>query len=69
MIVGFIYCSYNLLISFGCKLPSFWEQQSATQVLLGVGISLVLYVGVSLVTKPEYEKADAFIRMARQKRE
>ncbi len=62
--VGFAYCLYNLAISFGAPLPSFWEAQSAQQVILGVALSLLAYVGVSLATPPEYEKADAFIRQA-----
>ena len=69
MIAGFCYCLYNLLISFGVRLPSFWEQQSPTQVILGIGISLVVYVTVSLLTKPEYEKADSFIALARGKKD
>lgn len=62
--VGFVYCLYNLAISFGLPLPSFWEPQSAQQVILGVGLSFVVYVVVSLATPPEYEKADAFLQQA-----
>lgn len=62
--VGFVYCLYNLAISFGVPLPSFWEPQSAQQVILGVALSLAVYIIVSLVTPPEYDKADAFIRQA-----
>lgn len=65
MISGLIYCGYNLLISFGLPLPSFWKPQSTAQVLLGMGLSTVIYVLVSLITKPEYEKADAFIQTAK----
>ncbi len=61
---GFVYCLYNLAISFGLPLPSFWEPQSAQQVVLGVALSLVIYVGVSLLTAPEYDKADKFISQA-----
>ncbi len=61
---GFVYCLYNLAISFGLPLPSFWKPQSAQQVVLGVALSLVIYVGVSLLTAPEYEKADKFISQA-----
>lgn len=61
---GFAFCLYNLAISFGVPLPSFWEAQSAQQVILGVSLSLLVYVGVSLATPPEYEKADAFIQQA-----
>lgn len=67
MLTGLVYCSYNLLISFGVKLPTFWEPQSAVQVILGVGISFVVYIVVSLLTKPEYDKADSFITRAKRK--
>lgn len=68
MLAGFFYSMYNLCIRFGMNLPSFWEQESAMQVILGVAVSAILYVGVSLLTKPEYEKADDFIRMSRENR-
>ena len=67
MLAGFIYCVYNLLIGMGLKLPSFWEPQSAQQVILGAVMSLVLYVGVSLITEPEKEKAEAFMALAGHK--
>ena len=68
MIVGLIYCFYNLLIYFGVKLPAFREQQSALQVIFGFCLSLISYIGVSLITKPDYEKAEAFISLARNGR-
>lgn len=61
---GFVYCIYNLLISFGVPLPSFWKAQSAQQVILGVVLSFIVYVGVSLATPPEFERADAFLQKA-----
>ena len=64
MILGLIYCSYNLLISFKIALPSFWEAQSTEQVLLGVTLSAIAYFGGSLLTKEEYKKADAFMHSA-----
>lgn len=64
MVSGGIYCGYNLLISLGISLPTLWESQSTAQVLIGIGLSLVVYIGTSLLTKPEYEKADAFIESA-----
>ena len=67
MLAGFLYCFYNLLISMGVKLPCFWKPQSAGQVILGAGMSLVLYIAVSLFTKPETEKAEKFMAMARGK--
>lgn len=65
MAVGLLYCLYNLIIGFGVKLPSFWEQQSALQVIFGVGLSLVVYVAVSLLTAPETDKAQKFIDKAK----
>ncbi len=67
MCAGLLYSSYNLLISFGVELPSAWEQQSALQVILGVSLSLVVYVLISLGSEPEYEKADKFISLAKGK--
>lgn len=64
MIVGCIFCFYNLLISLGVNLPSLWKQQSSEQVIFGVLLSIVIYVTVSITTKPEYEKADEFIAQA-----
>lgn len=64
MIVGCVFCFYNLLISFGVNLPSLWKQQSSEQVIFGVLLSIVIYVTVSITTKPEYEKADEFIAQA-----
>lgn len=65
MIVGIIYCLYNLIIGFGVQLPSFWEPQSALQVIFGVGLSLVVYVFVSLITPSEKEKAEVFIKKSK----
>lgn len=67
MMIGFLYCMYNLLISFGIPLPSFWAQQSTAQVILGVALSTLAYVITSLCTRPEYEKADAFIAASRKR--
>ncbi len=61
---GFAYCLYNLIITFGVPLPTFWEAQSAQQVILGATLSFLVYVVVSLVTPPEQEKADAFLSQA-----
>ncbi len=67
MIFGLSFSFYNLLIFLGVNLKSFWEQQSPEQLIIGVGVSLILYVTVSLFTKPEYAKADAFIQKSRGK--
>lgn len=64
MISGLVYCVYNLLIGLDVKLPSLWKYQSTAQVVIGVALSLVIYIAVSLCTKPQYEKADSFIASA-----
>lgn len=64
MIAGLVYCTYNLLVFLGADLPTLWAKQSTAQVIIGVCISAAVYVIVSLCTKPEYEKADAFIERA-----
>lgn len=69
MITGLIYCSYNLIISFGINLPSFWEPHSATQVLIGIILSTLTYTCTSLLTKPEYNKAKSFISASKKIKE
>lgn len=64
MYAGFTYCLYNLAISFGVSLPSFWKPESAQQVIFGIVLSGVSYAAVSLLTPAETEKADAFIKLA-----
>ena len=67
MVLGLVYCCYNLLIGFGLHLPAFWKPQSTQQVLLGVALSLTVYVIGSLCTEPEYKQADAFRKAAQGK--
>lgn len=62
MVSGIIYCSWNLLVRLGVKLPIFWEQESAMQVLIGVSISIIMYTSVSLMTSPQYDKYDRFAK-------
>mgnify|MGYP000778669857 CR=1 FL=1 len=69
MIVGFLFCLCNhLIILLDLQLPFLWEQHSTTQVLVGVTLSVVTYVVASLLTEPEFEKADAFIMASRRMR-
>ena len=65
MVAGAIYCGWNLIAKFDIGIRVFWEQESAAQVLIGIGISIVVYIVGSLLSKPEYEKADAFITKSR----
>ena len=70
MIFALLYCGYNLarmlLSGYGLDLPACWEQGSALQVSYGLLLSLLLYVGISLVTPADYARADAFIRQSRE---
>lgn len=66
MIFGLCYCTYNLLIFLGVNLPAFWESQSTTQVVIGIATSVIIYVTVSLATKPDYKKADEFLKLAKK---
>ena len=56
MIFGIIFAFYNLAISLGVSLPAFWKVQHASQALTGIAVSFIIYVIISLITKPEYEK-------------
>ena len=64
MICGFIYSTYNFLIVLGLKLPRIVEPESAKDVILGMVISLGVYVITSLLTEPENEKAESFMKKA-----
>ena len=56
--------AYNMLVALGVKLPTAWEIASVEQALIGMVTSAVIFVGVSLLTKPETEKAEQFIKKA-----
>ena len=58
MIFGIIFAFYNLAISLGVSLPAFWKVQHASQAITGIAVSFIIYVIISLITKPEYEKID-----------
>lgn len=64
MLFGLAFSTYNLLIALGIALPAAWEIASATQALVGISISFILFVGVSMMTKVDLEKSRAFIAKA-----
>lgn len=64
MIFGLLFSTYNLLVALGVDLPVAWEIASAKQAIIGITISLVLYVGISLLTPGDTEKSMRFIRKA-----
>lgn len=57
MFFGLIFSTYNLLVALGVSLPIAWEIASVTQTLIGVSISLILYLGLSFMTKNDKEKS------------
>ncbi|MFI3259973.1 MAG: sodium:solute symporter family protein [Rikenellaceae bacterium] len=65
MLFGLLFSSYNLLVTLGVNLPVGWEIASTTQAIVGLCSSAVIYVVVSLLTLPDYERADRFIGDAR----
>lgn len=65
MIFGLLFSSYNLLVALGVDLPTAWEVASAKQAIIGICLSLLLYVGVSLFTTDDANKAKAFIRKSK----
>ena len=68
MAVGFVYCAYGLLAEFGVPLLVLGAPGSALPILAGIGLSLAVYIGVSLCTASEYDKADAFMALVRSER-
>lgn len=51
MAFGFLFSIYNLIIAMGCPLPAVWSPSSVVQALVGMGVSLILYVTISLFDK------------------
>lgn len=64
MFFGLLFSSYNLMVALGADLPVAWEIASTKQALIGISISLALYVGISFFTKDDYAKNRAFIKKA-----
>lgn len=64
MLFGLLFSTYNLFVALGVDLPVAWEIASVKQALIGISISLMLYVGVSYLTKDDTEKSKNFIRKA-----
>lgn len=64
MFFGLLFSSYNLMVALGADFPIAWEIASTKQALIGISISLALYVFISLFTKDDYAKNRAFIKKA-----
>lgn len=52
------------IVALGVNLPTAWDIASAKQAIIGIIISLVLYIGCSLLTKDDYAKNREFIQKA-----
>ena len=61
---GLLFSSYNLLVALGFNLPIAYKIASVEQALIGISVSLVLFVGVSLITKVDEQKSRDFIETA-----
>lgn len=64
MVFGLLFSSYNLLVALGIQLPVGWEIASAKQALVGMTCSLVLFIGVSLLTKDPDDRGSEFVKKA-----
>ena len=64
MVFGLLFSTYNLTVALGADLPVAWEIASAKQAIIGISMSFVLFVGVSLLTPADTAKSRRFIRKA-----
>ena len=64
MVFGLLFSTYNLIVALGINLPVAWETASATQAIIGIIGSLILFVVISLFTKDDIEKSRRFIKKA-----
>lgn len=64
MLFGLLFSTYNLMVALGVDLPVAWEIASAKQAIIGISISLTLYVGISLLSPVDTIKSRQFIRKA-----
>lgn len=60
IVFGLIFSTYNLLVALGVNLPVAWDIASVQQAAIGMSGSAVIFVTVSLLTKKESAKAEAF---------
>ncbi|SDP83285.1 sodium:solute symporter family protein [Desulforhopalus singaporensis] len=67
MIGGSSFVFYNVLVDLGVQMPIFWPNWPY-RLLYGLTIAVILYFSVSLLTSPEYEKADKFISRTRSEK-
>lgn len=51
MVFGLLFSSYNMCVALGANFPTLWKIASVEQALVGVGISFLLFVSISLLDK------------------
>lgn len=61
MLWGLIFSTYNLLVALGVHLPIVWKIASVEQALIGVAISLALYVVFSFLYPDKESKGEVFM--------
>ena len=64
MVFGLLFSTYNLMVALGADLPVAWEIASAKQAIIGISMSFILFVVISLLTPADTEKSMHFIRKA-----
>lgn len=64
MIFGSIYSLYNMLVELKIPLYTIFKSDSTLRVILGLGISLFVYILFSLLMKEDIEKSVKFIKKA-----
>lgn len=61
MLFGLFFSSYNFLVALDVPLPVAWKIASVKQALLGISISLLLFIAVSLFTDDEKNRGEHFV--------
>ena len=64
MIIGSIYCLYNLLHLLGVPLPPLFANDETLRVIVGLSLSFIVYLTVSIFTSEDTSKAESFIKSA-----
>lgn len=67
LIVGSAFVLYNFFIDLGVPLPRFWPSGSE-RILVGLLLGILSFVIVSYLTKPDKERIDQFMELAKGKK-
>lgn len=61
MVFGLLFSTYNLAVALGADLPVWWDIASAHQAIIGIGVSAIIYFGVSILSKNNRLKVERFM--------